>query len=429
MNLKGEARFNFSKALDDFRETSLKVENMNILKGLHTLNDSFTKKDIEERFSKITNEDERDQKVVSFIRSFELVEQEDGSYVAPWFDSKDRNGSLDAFQTAMKPLKTQVIESMGTGGSAIVNRLREQDQIVETSTRKEAIAQIVSLYFDSKEDVSEKLVITGSNADKDKLNEAIRAEMKVRGSLDASQEVQVETIDRGYKKTVGFCPGDLIKFTAKDESKKLGIINGDEGKILSVSARADGTTDFQIRLMSDVPSTNGKVISFNTKDHCRLSHNYAISIHSSQGQGRNEVFKLISENAKMENSNLDLVSFTRCKRDYKIVGSESDLSMLAEKLEKEQVKMTTLDMALVSEAVQHQRFNLMDFLKESVLKAAVHVEEIKNTAFEKFIERVKTEKPLPLIEMKPVTPKALEEIQTKASMESSKEVSRGVSIR
>lgn len=412
LNTKGNALENFTKALDTFQETSLKVETANTLKGLHTLMDAFSREDIEQRFTAI-DPNERARLADTLIRVHALTQREDGLYVAPWYNAEEKNASLDAFEQSIRPLRTQVIESMGTGGSAIVNRLREQNQVVEATTRKEAIAKLVMDYFDSQESLSEKLVITGSNADKDKLNDAIRSEMKNRGTLDEAQEVQVETIDRGFKKTVGFCPGDLIKFTAKDESKTLGIINGDEGKVLSVVQRSDGTADFRVLLASDVPEKNNTVVTFNTKEHCRITHNYAISIHASQGQGKNQVFKLVSESAKMENSNLDLVSFTRCKRDYTVYGAEFDIGKLAEKIEKEQVKVTTLDMSKECEQIHHEHDETPTHsIMDSLQKAAIHVELVKNEALEAARERlIKLRAALPLqtITMKPAVVEPVQE--------------------
>lgn len=217
-------------------------------------------------------------------------------------------------------------------GQAILDRLHEQGQIVEADYRPDAIQKLVADYFASTAPIREKLVLAGTRAEVKMLNQAIRAEHKSRGSLGFGQALQVKA--GGEIKIIELASGDRIRFAEK--SKELGVFNGTQGVVENIRLNSDGSVNMAVRLESDIPSQEGRIVRFNSRDFASLDHSYAMTVHKSQGQGRDSVFVLA--NAGMTDLHFALVAFTRTKNSFRLYGARDDLARMGQRFGRERLK-------------------------------------------------------------------------------------------
>ena len=244
-------------------------------------------------------------------------------------------------------------------GELIFQRMVARNQIVECDTDQAARRQLVKDYFASAQPVAEKLVLAGTRVGVNKLNEAIREELKNRHQL--TNPIMIEVVnDAGDAELKEFGVGDRIRFTQK--YNELNVINGTQGIIERIDVATDsldhGGHGFQVRIESDLPGENGRIIRFNSNAFCEMTHNYAMTVHASQGQGRNEVFSLC--NANMTDRHLALVGFTRAKQAFKLYGTVEDFETIQDRFAKDRLKLTAIEQArgyqakCVSQAAQTQ---------------------------------------------------------------------------
>lgn len=232
-------------------------------------------------------------------------------------------------------------------GQAILDRLHKQGQIVEADYRPDAIQKLVVDYFVSTAPIREKLVLAGTRAEVKMLNQAIRAEHKSRGSLGFGQALQVKA--GGEIKTIELASGDRIRFAEK--SKALGVFNGTQGIVENVRLNPNGSLDVAVRLESDIASQEGRIVRFNNRDFASLDHSYAMTVHKSQGQGRDSVFVLA--NAGMTDLHFALVAFTRTKQSFRLYGAKDDLAKMGRSFGRERLK-TNASEQLQSKAQQQE---------------------------------------------------------------------------
>jgi hypothetical protein len=164
------------------------------------------------------------------------------------------------------------------------------------------------------------------------LNQAIRAEHKSRGSLGFGQALQVKAA--GEIKTIELASGDRIRFAEK--SKELGVFNGTQGVVENIRLNPDGSVNMVVRLESDIPSQEGRIVRFNSRDFASLDHSYAMTVHKSQGQGRDSVFVLA--NTGMTDLHFALVAFTRTKQSFRLYGAKDDLARMGQRFGRERLK-------------------------------------------------------------------------------------------
>jgi conjugative relaxase-like TrwC/TraI family protein len=250
-------------------------------------------------------------------------------------------------------------EGLPIDGQAILDRLHAQGQIVEADYRPEAIKQLVNDYFASHTPAREKLVLAGTRAEVKALNHAIREEYKSRGGLGSGQLLKVKA--GGELKTIELASGDRIRFAEKN--KALGVFNGTQGVVENLRLNSDGSLDILVRLESDIPSQEGRIVKFNSKDFASLDHSYAMTVHKSQGQGRGSVFVLA--NAGMTDLHFALVAFTRTKQFFRLYGAKDDLSSMGRRFGRERLKTNASDQL---QEQQSQQEKLMQRLIKPVNK-------------------------------------------------------------
>ncbi|MEB2183815.1 MobF family relaxase [Xanthomonas campestris pv. campestris] len=213
------------------------------------------------------------------------------------------------------------------------------NSIVEAESQEKSIERLVADYFKNPAKLDDKLVLAHSRAEVSALNAGIRKGLKERGEIGA-EEVTVEGRYNGRKFDLALVQGDRVMFTAKN--KDLGVVNGTQATIQSIKPSRSGGYDITGTLRSENPKENGRKVVWNTHDHKALVHDYAVTVHKSQGQGKREVFHLI--NLGMMDNASSLVAFTRLtKGTYKLYGTYDDVEQLNTRLGLERLKATVLD--------------------------------------------------------------------------------------
>lgn len=225
-------------------------------------------------------------------------------------------------------------------GKAIFARLEEQGQVEGFQDVPQAVKGLVSEYLTSPTEAREKLIIGGTRAEVRQLNKSVRDGLRNQGKL-AAQEVSIEAKVNGQIAPIELAQGDRIRFARKDESENLRVVNGNLGTIQSLKPNRKGGVDLVVKLESDIPADDGRLVSFNTRDYNALDHGYAMTVHKSQGQGREEVYHLAS--VGMTDQHLALVAFSRSKSRYVLFGSDFDLDHIASRFGLERLKENALE--------------------------------------------------------------------------------------
>ena len=239
-------------------------------------------------------------------------------------------------------------EGQQIDGQVILDRLHRQGQIVEADYRPEAVKRLVNDYFANTTPVRDKLVLAGTRAEVKALNHAIREERKSRGVLGQDHTLKVKA--GGEIKSIELAAGDRIRFAEKN--KALGVFNGTQGMVESLRLSPGGGLDIAVRLESDIASQEGRIVRFNSLDFASLDHNYAMTVHKSQGQGRDSVFVLA--NAGMTDLHFALVAFTRTKQSFRLYGAKDDLAQMGRRFGRERLK-TNASEQLQSKAQQQEK--------------------------------------------------------------------------
>jgi conjugative relaxase-like TrwC/TraI family protein len=214
-------------------------------------------------------------------------------------------------------------------GHQIISALDSQGRIYRSEFRKQAAEQLADHCQADPTPDRDKIAICGTRVDVRMVNNARRDRRKAAGEL-GEHEVSFQAKSGGAWHELKVAEGERVRFTARDKDKSLGVVNGFVGVVEKIEpGRKDGHR-LSVRLESDIPSQDGRVVAFDTADYQSLTYAYAMTVHKSQGQGKTKVFHLASP--EMADRHLQLVAFTRTKEDYRLYGAEDDIARLAPKL-------------------------------------------------------------------------------------------------
>lgn len=241
----------------------------------------------------------------------------------------------------------------------IIDTLDSQGRIHRAEFRKQAAEKLADHYMADPTPAREKLVIGGTNPDVRMLKKAIRDRRKAAGEL-GEKEVTFQAKENGKWHEVTVATGDRVRFTARDKDKSMGVVNGFMGVVEKIEPGRKDSHRLTVRLESDIPTQEGRVVAFDTADYQSLTHAYAMTVHKSQGQGKAKVFQLASpENT---DRHLQLVSFTRLKEDFHLYGSEDDIKRLAPKM-KDRYKLNASDQLAQIQNTKAPVFNAQEQAK------------------------------------------------------------------
>lgn len=280
---------------------------------------------------------------------------------------KDINRQYEDWQREM-------VEDFASGRSQkAVKTLYDKGDVVLTKTEEERLNQLVKDYVGmtttEKKEVNkrewkdgklrtwtetvettreltekEKLVVATTNMDVDKVNNAIRAELKKIGKLpsDPKEQVIVQGKD-GVERD--FVIGDRVIFSSKTKS--------DNADRLKVDTSTTGTiTGFQLnkknqpialRIMTD----EGNIVFLNTNKELAIKHGFCSTVHKSQGDTKQKAQYYVSPT--MNSLHLAYVAMSRHREQVKMYLSEEMADKLVEKMEDreptELMKKICLDVA------------------------------------------------------------------------------------
>ncbi len=274
------------------------------------------------------------KKAVGDVKLTEIRRQarQEDRETAMGFYARDENGKVIDLKKGTRS-RQQTLD-MGEE-----QKKRLMDAIVEAHSQEKSIERLVTDYFKNKAPLDDKLVLAHSRAEVGALNAGIRQGLKERGGI-GPDEVVVEGRVNGRKFDLALAEGDRIMFTTK--SKQLGVVNGSQATIQSIKPSRAGGYDITGTLRSENPRENGRKVVWNTHEHKAVVHDYAVTVHKSQGQGKREVFHLM--NLGMMDNASSLVAFTRLtKGSYKLYGTYDDVEQLNTRLGLERLKATVLD--------------------------------------------------------------------------------------
>ena len=174
-------------------------------------------------------------------------------------------------------------------------------------------------------DPKEKVIIASTNADIDRLNDAVRQKLKERGDLP-SQEVTVKCKDKQER---AFAVGDRIVITKNQKTddaitKKLN--NADTGQVVAImTSRLTGKPKTMKLRMDDGREAFLEL----SKDHA-IKHAYALTTHKSQGSTKDAAFYWVSANGNSLHQ--AYVACSRHRKDLMIYLSESMVQSMEDKM-------------------------------------------------------------------------------------------------
>ncbi|HTO67430.1 MAG TPA: Ti-type conjugative transfer relaxase TraA [Bradyrhizobium sp.] len=143
---------------------------------------------------------------------------------------------------------------------------RSRGMVHEAQTREQARGNLIERWDRERQASPDRsrIILTHTNDEVRALNEAARGRMRAAGDL--GDEVRV-IVDRGAR---NFASGDRVMFLQNERG--LGVKNGTIGTIEQVSAQS-----------MTVQTDDGRSVQFDLKDHNRIDHGYAATIHKAQG--------------------------------------------------------------------------------------------------------------------------------------------------
>ncbi|MCO1459977.1 AAA family ATPase [Burkholderia multivorans] len=156
-----------------------------------------------------------------------------------------------------------------------------------------------------------QILLTHTNAQRDRLNSAIRSALRDRGELGADQVVQMVQVgdddsgERDRMRTMMLAAGERVMFLRNDYD--LDVKNGTLATIESVAARETGSAAGSILT---VRLDDGRKVAVDTANYGALDYGYALTVHKSQGMTVDRAYVLATKSLHAE---LAYVAMTRHK--------------------------------------------------------------------------------------------------------------------
>ncbi|HGM6611808.1 TPA: MobF family relaxase [Stenotrophomonas maltophilia] len=253
-------------------------------------------------------------------------------------------------------------------GSELIAGLRKNGSVVVNKTDL-LMQAIADNYLSSQQPAHEKLIVAQTNEELNKLASVVRAKMRERGLLSGEEFSLMTEKNEGrftFKEEKGFAVGDRIKLTKND--KKSGFVNGMVGTITAIEKTDNG---LKIELTSD----DGSIKTIPEK-YKNLTHAYASTVHSAQGQGMNEVHFLNGNTATTRNALL--VATTRAKNAFTVYSTQSNLTKLEKSIDSFTQKQNAFEVVKRKDAIRSERMQVelrMKFFKEDCAQMKMTAEK------------------------------------------------------
>lgn len=231
-----------------------------------------------------------------------------------------------------------------TQSQKIWARLDAADMIHSFDDKTKAMKQIAKDWINSPEPEDQRLVLCSSNEDVAGMNETLRAEAKRSKRLADHDFVMHSTDQAGNKHTTPLAVGERISFTDSISFPGLKVVSNDKAIITSIRSGQHGGLDITARMESDIPGFGGKEARWNTDEHkrgTRFEQAWAMTVHKSQGQGKNHV--MVLGHAGMTDEATALVAFTRMKETFSLYSDHDSLSLIEERLATDRLAMNAIE--------------------------------------------------------------------------------------
>lgn len=175
------------------------------------------------------------------------------------------------------------------------------DEIEDTHLRRLEVA---------KEYTPNTLIVTGTRASRDALNELIRRRLVKEGGLGKSKDYSLKwSDDDGVRHVVRreLAVGDRVTFL-ENEYKRYDVRNGEVGTITR-----DGEKTLGVRL------GDGREVSIDLRHYATLDYGYALTTYKSQGQTYDKVVvEADTRFAHLQDQRNSYVQLTRAREDVRI---------------------------------------------------------------------------------------------------------------
>jgi conjugative relaxase-like TrwC/TraI family protein len=254
-----------------------------------------------------------------------------------------------------------------------MSRLSERNHIHEIQGRDERLSAMTKDYI-SADDYSHSLIITGTNSDRNDLNNAIRDELKSQDRLKGDEHTFIVRESRNMRPeekrfAQSYQEGDLVyarkagvmgragteaRIVDVDHSRHAVTLTSEKGGIFTIDLMKDGDklsvyaereksfmagdhmvftkndkrlnvknglrgeiTSLDDRGAMTVTLPTGREVAFNVNDYSYIDHAYAVTSYKSQGQSVDTVY-YHADTSKKVNYNEFYVALTRSRSDVHI---------------------------------------------------------------------------------------------------------------
>lgn len=239
--------------------------------------------------------------------------------------------------------------------------LDKTGRVFENDDTKDRRKDVAALYDKNT------LILTGTVAGRDALNELIRGKLLETGEIQKEKQVAYtfarmdeDGIDRPIERSIA--PGEKITFLM-NEYKDLDVRNGERGTVLEV--KPGGLV---------VKVEDGRTVEVDVAKYKHIDHGYALTTYKSQGQTFDKVVvEADTRTPSLNDMRNQYVNITRCRDDVKIF--TDDKESLAELAGVGSVKRDTLDQNISLEEVKKKEDWIRQKTVEEVLDQARNADE------------------------------------------------------
>lgn len=174
--------------------------------------------------------------------------------------------------------------------------------IHEIKTPKGRVSAIVREYMSLTDaERAETLILSAKNADRQRINEAIRAKLVEAGKVEQGKEYAVQPTKSGKMEARSFAKGDKIVFLKNDI--KAGVRNGTQGTIEKIEGNI-----FKVNIGKE------KAVSIDITKYNRIDHAYAVTTYKAQGATvKRAIINMSSQDKGLNSRNAYYVDISRAK--------------------------------------------------------------------------------------------------------------------
>jgi conjugative relaxase-like TrwC/TraI family protein len=265
-------------------------------------------------------------------------------------DGEDLETSNLFYAFADRARNTTTRDEETTLGAQILARLEHRKQVEHCDTSLEAIRVLADDYLAHLDTTGEHgkpiehrnlCVMAGTRSAVRSLNEEIRARLVATGEIAGASHMLATKGENGVRRELPVAVGERLRFGKK--STDLGVDNGSIGVVEAVRTTVKGSLVIAMKLESDIPAEQGRVVRLDTGTYNRLDHAYAQTVHKAQGASVEKSMLFASVGTADVHSMLVAATRHRSSGGFRMYGAESDLELIAERLGMERLRMNALE--------------------------------------------------------------------------------------